>query len=341
MPRVASARRNLSPIHLLETARAHQRSAALGAGIELDLFTAIAEGHRSLPDLAKHCEAAERGVRILADYLVLAGFLTKKDHRYALTPDSAVFLDRRSPGYLGSAAGFLSSALMVDLYKTVPAAVRKGGTVLGEQGALLPGNPIWVEHARALAPMLAMPAELLAALLDAGAKAPWKVLDIGAGHGLFGITLAKRNPNAEIVALDWNNVLEVARENAQKAGVESRYRTISGDAFQAELGSGYDLVLITNFLHHFSKSQCETLLERVYSALGDEGRAVVFDYVPDDSRVSPAPSAAFALTMLVTTPEGDAYTFAEYEQMFRGAGFNGVEQRPLPPASEQVIIAYR
>ena len=341
MPRVASNRRKLSPTNLLETAQAHQRSAAPGAAIELDLFTAIAEGYRKVPDLARRCGAAERGVRILADYLVLTGLVTKRDHSYALTPDSAVFLDRRSAGYLGSAAGFLSSALMADVYKTVPAAVRKGGTVLGEHGSLLPQNPIWVEHARAMAPMLAMPAELLATMLEAEAKAPWKVLDIGAGHGLFGITLAKRNPKAEIVALDWDNVLQVARENAREAGVESRYHTISGDAFQSELGSGYDLVLITNFLHHFSKSQCETLLGRVYSALADEGRAVVFDFVPDDSRVSPAPSAAFALTMLVTTPEGDAYTFAEYEQIFRGAGFNGVEQRPLPPAREQVIIAYR
>lgn len=339
MPKAATRRRKLSQAYLIESARAYQRSAALRTAIELDLFTAIAEGSNTVPELAERCGAFGRGVRILADYLVIDGFLTKQDYHYALTPDSAAFLDRRSPGYLGSAVEFMSSPLMLDVYKSLTAAVRKGGTVMGERGSLLPDNPLWVEFARSMGPIMVLPAELLASLLQAEEKLPWKVLDLAAGHGLFGITLAKRNPKAEIVALDWPSVLEVARQNARQAGVESRYRTIAGDAFEIDLGSGYDLVLVTNFLHHFGRPDCERLLERLYPALTDEGRVVALDYIPDDGRLSPPTSAAFALTMLTTTPEGDAHTFAEYEQMFRSAGFTGVEQRPLPPAAEQVIIA--
>src|SRR5688500_15332922 len=98
-----------SPMLFLQTVNAFQRSAALKAAIELDLFTAIAEGKQTPADLAGRCAASERGVRILADYLVAAGFVTKTDGRYALTPDSAAFLDRRSPAYMGGVTEFMLS----------------------------------------------------------------------------------------------------------------------------------------------------------------------------------------------------------------------------------------
>src|SRR6478609_5030778 len=79
------------------TANAYQRAAALKAAVELELFTAIGEGCATPAELARRCKAAERGVRILADFLVVIGFLTKREGRYGLTPDAATFLDRRSP----------------------------------------------------------------------------------------------------------------------------------------------------------------------------------------------------------------------------------------------------
>ena len=82
-----------------------------------------------------------------------------------------------------------------------------------------------------------------------------RVLDIAAGHGLFGIEIAKANPKAEIVALDWENVLTVAKENAAAAGVSDRYQTIVGSAFDVD--RNYDLGLLTNFLHHFDTPTCE------------------------------------------------------------------------------------
>jgi methylase of polypeptide subunit release factors len=99
-----------------------------------------------------------------------------------------------------------------------------------------------------------MPAELMAGLVDPGGKQKLKILDIAAGHGLYGIAFAKRNPQTQIVALDWANVLEVAKENARKAGVLDRYSTIAGSAFDVDFGEGYDLVLLTNFLHHFESA---------------------------------------------------------------------------------------
>src|SRR6185437_5232032 len=139
-------------------------------------------------------------------------------------------------------------------------------------GSVEPDNPFWVLFARAMAPMMAMPAQAIAERV-AGAG-PLRVLDIAAGHGIFGIAIAQKNPQAEITAVGWAAVLEVAKENAARAGVASRYRTIPGSAFDVDFGSGYDLVLITNFLHHFDAPTNETLLRKVHNALADGGRAV-------------------------------------------------------------------
>ena len=326
---------------LFQTFNAFQRTEALKAAIELDVFTAIAEGHDTPAAMATRCHAAERGVRILCDGLVAAGILHKDGSRYALDAETAPLLDRRSPIYLGCAADFLASSMVRQGFATLADAVRKGGTAIDEQGSIAPEHPVWVEFAKAMAPVAAFSAQLLAVLLDAGAGKPWKVLDIAAGHGMFGITLAQHNPNARVTALDWPNVLTVASANAAKGGVTDRFRTIAGDAFSVDYGSGYDLVLLTNILHHFDPAGCEQLLRRVHAALAPGGRAVALEFVPDASRVTPVEAASFALVMLAMTPAGDAYTFAEYEPMFRRAGFAKSELHELPPSVQRVIISQR
>ncbi|HET9960841.1 MAG TPA: methyltransferase [Nitrospiraceae bacterium] len=329
-----------TPELFFQTANAYQRSRALKAAVDLDLFTAVGLGHDSIDELAQRCGAASRGVRILADYLTIQGFLTKEGERYKLTPDSAVFLDRRSAAYMGSVLGFLHAPKFIAAFENLTEAVRRGGTVAGEAGTVTPEHPLWVDFARSMIPMMAKPAEEIGMFVRQSQPGVKKVLDIAAGHGLFGIEIGTRCPEAEIVALDWPNVLNVAREFAQKAGIESRYRTIAGDAFQQDFGSGYDLILLTNFLHHFSTSTCESLLRKVHRALAPGGRVITLEFVPNEDRITPPPVAEFSLIMLATTPEGDAYTFREYERMFAAAGFARTELHPVAGAIEQVIISF-
>jgi precorrin-6B methylase 2 len=328
-----------SPELFFETVNAYQRTAAIKAALELDLFTAIGEGKQTAQEIAARCAASERGVRILCDYLVIIGFLTKEGDRYQLTKDSAVFLDNRSPAYMGSTLDFLLSPMLTAGFENLSEVVRKGGTVMPEGGTVAPENPVWVKFARAMVPMMAMPAQAIAKLVNKdGGKL--KVLDVAAGHGIFGVAIARENPNAEIVALDWPNVLEVAKQNARDAGVsDDRYSTIAGSAFDVDYGTGYDLVLLTNFLHHFDPKTCEGLLRKVHAALSEGGRALALEFVPNEDRVSPPIPAAFSMMMLGGTPSGDAYTFPELESMFKNAGFTDVELQQLPATPEQLVLA--
>lgn len=333
-----------SPKLFFQTMGAYQQTAALKTALELDLFTAIAEGNKNAETIAGRCKASERGTRILCDFLVVVGFLTKAEGRYGLTLDSTAFLDRHSPAYLGGAVEFLGCPELHESFARLTDAVRKGGTAVSEEGSIVAENPDWVKFARGMAGMMRMPADLMTERIVADTKKSGggpvrRVLDIAAGHGMYGIALAQHYPGAEITALDWRNVLEVAKENAKTAGISSRYHTIPGSAFDVEYGTGYDVVLLTNILHHFDPPACERLLHKVHAALNDGGRAVTVEFVPNEDRVSPSEPAAFSLTMLANTPSGDAYTFSQFDQMFRNAGFRSTEQHAIPPAFFTVLIS--
>lgn len=330
-----------SPELFLGSVTAYQRSAALRGALDLDLFTAIGAGAETAAALAERCRATPRGARILCDYLTAAGLLTKAGERYALTADSAAFLDRRSPACIASAADFMYSSEIRGAFADVAGAVRQGGTVLPAGGTVAPEHPVWERFARAMAPLMRGAARAVVDMVPVGADRSLRVLDVAAGHGVFGIAFAERYPRAEVTGLDWPAVLEVARENAAAAGASERYRTIAGSAFEADLAGPYDLVLIPNFLHHFDPPTCERFLTRARAALGPGGRAVTVEFVPDEGRVTPAPAAMFALVMLCTTAAGDAYTFAELDAMFRRAGFSASVLRTPGPAGPQIVISQR
>lgn len=327
-----------NPQLVFDTLFAAQRTAALRAAIELGIFDAIGAGPGDVPTLAKQCSASERGVRILCDYLTIIGLLHKDGPRYTHTPTSAVFLDSKSPACIASTARFLGSPMLQEPFNRLADIVRTGRTVLPGQGAVEPDNPAWVEFAHSMAPMMAPMAAPLGSIALEGLTGPVSVLDIAAGHGLFGIEIAKQNPAARITAIDWPAVLEVARANAQKAGVGARYDTKPGSAFEVDFGGPYDIVLLTNFLHHFDPPTCTSLLEKVRRATKPGGRVAALEFVPNDDRVSPPMSAGFSLTMLATTPSGDAYTLKEYESMYRAAGFVDVKGHPVPTGPHTVVI---
>jgi 2-polyprenyl-3-methyl-5-hydroxy-6-metoxy-1,4-benzoquinol methylase len=330
-----------SPALIFDTLLSYQRSAALRAAIELDLFRAIGAGPGDVASLAGRCSSSQRGIRILCDFLTIMGFLAKEDGRYRHTPTSAAFLDPRSPSCVASIARFLANPLTQDPYQHLADIVRRGRTSLPGDGSVEAENPAWVDFAHSMAPMMAPMAGPLGAIVLDGLSGPVRVLDIAAGHGLFGIEVAKQHSQAHITGLDWAPVLEVAVDNARKAGVESRYETLPGSAFDVDFGGLYDIILLTNFLHHFDKAICVGLLRKVHASLKPGGRAAALEFVPNEDRVSPPMAAGFSLVMLATTPSGDAYTFRELEAMYREAGFAQVTAHPVPTGPHTVVMGVK
>ncbi|HEY4003125.1 MAG TPA: class I SAM-dependent methyltransferase [Candidatus Xenobia bacterium] len=325
---------------VFDTFFGHQKTAALKAAIELDLFTAIAEGYDTAPRLAERCRAAERGVRILADGMTVIGLLTKKDQTYQLTQESAMLLDARSPAYMGKAADFLVSPDLMRAYDHMTEAVRRGGTTLNDGGTIAPEHPAWIAFATSMRAFAALPAQAAArhlSPLPGGAR----VLDIAASHGEYGMSILRSNPQARVVAVDWANVLKLTRQFVAEAGLADRWEALPGSAFDVDLGTGYDAALVPNFVHHFEPERIVAFYRRLHAALNPGGRVALLEFVPNEDRVSPPIPASFSMTMLATTAQGDAYTEKQHQAMLAEAGFNRVEVHPIPPTPQTLILASR
>lgn len=332
---------SVTPERIFQTLTAYQQSAALKSAIELDIFSKIAEGNKTKESIGEASDSSERGVRILCDTLTVMGFLTKQNGEYDLTEDSALFLSRNSPAYLGNAVDFLMSDKQMQGYAELTNSVRKGGSTVKEEGSLDPESPMWVKFARGMMGMMMPSAQNIAEKLGFETDRKLKVLDIAAGHGIFGITIAQKYPNAEIYALDWANVLQVAKENAEKFGVADRHHLIKGNALDVDFGEDFDVILLTNFLHHFDKQTNEDLIKKIHKSLKDDGKVVTLEFVPNDDRISPPAEAMFSLVMLAGTPAGDAYTFNELRIMFENSGFSKNEHIPLEAMPQHLVVSMK
>ncbi|MBI5280123.1 MAG: methyltransferase domain-containing protein [Candidatus Solibacter usitatus] len=326
-----------TPLKFMEVVNGLQKSAVARTAIELDIFSLIARGHDTVAGVARETECAEKGIRVLLDALTVLDLIAKHDDHYRLTRDSETFLDRQSPQYMGDCVEFLHSPFMQQAFLRFTDAVRRGGTAAGSEGTVAPDHPVWVDYARAMMPLALPQAETAAAF----AGAPARVLDIAAGHGMFGVKVLERCPAARCTAVDWPNVLDYARQNATRAGVESRWTGVPGSVFDADFGAGYDCVLLANILHHFTREDCAAILRRMHAAMNAGGRLLIVEMAPNDDRVTPSAAAWFATMMLATTPSGDAYTKAEYAAMLRDAGFGPPEAHPVPGSARTVLVALK
>ena len=141
---------NVNPERIFETLNAYQKTAALKTAIDLDVFSAIAAGSTTHESIAQRCQTSERGMRILCDYLIINGFLLKNGQEYSLADDSAIFLDRRSPAYMGAAAQ-LSRAAGNDQSLSGSHRHRPHRhLVKGEKSTAEPDSSKWVEFARSM-----------------------------------------------------------------------------------------------------------------------------------------------------------------------------------------------
>jgi len=310
------------------------------AAVKLDVFTQIGAGVTTYEDLARKIKAAPRGARILCDSLCVMGLLEKHAAGYSLTPASRLFLDNSSPAAMGSIVDFLAGPEMIELFLNDPVSYVQGGGSIGLAN-VAPDHPIWPRFARSMVPIASRTAKRVASYIATLPNRPYTVLDIAAGHGLYGIEVAKMFPEAFVTALDWVEVLAVARANAEKAGVHRRYRTMPGNLFELDWGNEFDIILLPNILHHFDEAGCIQLLRKAKAALAPGGQALVIDFMPNPDRISPPIQAMFALFMLATTPSGDAYTAPELEQMGKSAGFQTTMSRVLVPTPHTLVALQR
>lgn len=324
--------------------QAYKETSLIKTGMQLGLFDHLAEaGTMDVSAASVATDANPRGIRILLNALAAVHVIETDGERYWLARGADQLLVRKNDAFVGDMVHVFASDYEWDSLKNLTAAVRQGGTVQ-DVHAETPEYEYWEAFADHM-PLVAKPtADVLADALG-----PWatdrpelNVLDMACGHGVYGFTVAQRYPNAQVWSLDWQNVLDVAAGHAERMGVAQRTHQITGDMFDIPLGGPYDLVLITNVLHHFSEEKAAELVRRAASVLKPDGRLGVVgfttsDVLPGDD---PAPHL-FSVLMLAWTYEGEVHSEASYQRIFQGAGFGQPEISTVPGIPFRVLVAPR
>jgi C-methyltransferase len=340
---VAVAGRPLAPPAIFEMMQAYKSTALLASGIELGIFDDLASGEADAAPVAARLGLDERAARLLLNALAALGLLTSDGRSYGLTEGAATHLVRGRPGYVGDMAKVIASRWEWDALQRLPEAVRRGGAVVGEH-AETPEYAYWEDFA-AYAGAVAGPTARRAA----AALAPWAagrssldVLDVACGHGLYGFTLAVEQPHARVWSLDWPNVLPIALGHAERMGVAGRVSTIAGDMFEVPLGGPFDVVMITNVLHHFAEDRAHALLGRAREVLRPGGKLVVVGFTFEEGPPAADPQPhLFSILMLVWTTQGEVHSTAAYRRMLTDAGFSDVAMHSVPGLPLRVMLADR
>jgi C-methyltransferase len=318
-----------------------QATALLSTAVSLGVFPAIADGATKLDDIAARINAPARSTRILLNGLVAIGLLTKSGQSFALSALADAMLVPGRPGYMGEMLNVSAGEMMWKALGKLKEAVQSGGSVLDEH-AETPRHPFWEIFAKSTAGFSAFSATAVEKAVHAflASKPTARVLDVAAGSGMYGFTIAK-NPNVKLTTLDWPNVLVHTKRRAAELGVDAkRVKYIEGDLFEVDWEGPYDVIVMSQIYHHFDGPTCAALTKKVAASLAPGGKVVVQDFLTDDEVRNPA-AALFSVTMLVWTRQGEAYTLEDYERWLVDAGLSApkVVLPEGPPSPSTILVA--
>lgn len=319
------------PDEVMTVARGFMESRVLLSALELDLFTAVRSG-ASAEAVAQARGTDPGATSRLLNALAAMGFLAKKEGRFSPSPVAARFLARGAKD--DSVDALLHQSSLWRTWSGLTEAVRTGRPAPREEMAER-GDDWTVAFIAAMHKGAAQRAPLLVQAV--GVEGVRRLLDVGGGSGAYSIAFAEASPALSAEILDLPPVLPIAESHVSAAGLAGRVATRAGDLRRDDLGTGFDLVLLSSICHMLGPDENRDLLRRAFAALVPGGRVVVSDFLLAEDRAAPRQAALFSINMLVGTPSGDCYTEADYTAWMREAGYASVDRRDLPGPASLVV----
>ena len=319
---------------ILKLARAFTESRILLSAAELNLFTLLQKSPLSAREITQRVKGDERAVSVLLDATAALGFLRKQDETYFCEPEVARVLADDSP---------------VTVYPMVlhMAAIWHQWSRLTDIAEGVPGPSEQLEFVRApknleafIGAMHMIGAPLAAEITeDIDTEDAEYFLDIGGGSGTYTMAFLRKAPTMKATLFDLPEVVEMARTRLAGEGFIDRVTLVAGSFYRDELPGGQDLALLSAIIHSNSPQENLELYRKVFRALRPGGRLLIRDHVMAPDRVHPAAGAIFAIDMLVETPGGNCYVYAEIEAGLREAGFDGIRMLRQGERMDAVVEA--
>lgn len=330
----------MTPERLMQLAWGYAPPMIIEAAVRNGVFEALDGGARTVAELSAETGSSERGLTAISDALVGLGLLEKDGPaRYRLAPESAAFLVKDKPGYLGSFFRHISGQLVPD-WLHLTETVRTGAPPVAVNEEAI-GSPFFQEFVESLFAVNYPAAKALAEHLGlGGATGPVGVLDLAAGSGVWGIALAERSPHVTVTAVDWPGVLGTTRRVVDRHGLTARYAFVAGDLLQAGFGTGHRIATLGHILHTEGAARSQVLLRKTFDALAPGGTIAIGEFLVNQDRTGPPHCLLFAVNMLLHSAVGNAYSFEEIGDWLARAGFTDIRALDAP-APAPLILASR
>jgi hypothetical protein len=333
-----------TPDAILQTAFGFWGSKVLLTAVEFGVFTTLGSGRMTGAELGKALDLHPRAIADFFDALVAMKFLDREGDgasaRYFNTPAGALYLDEKSPRYVGGILVMLNARLF-KYWNDLPEALRTGKpqneVKYGEKGifeALYAELPKLEQFLGAMTGISRINFEAFAAKFD---FSPYKTLcDVGGATGLLCIEAAKAHPHLRCVSFDLPAVAPVAQRHIAAAGLDGRVAVASGDFFKDPLPKA-DVITMGMILHDWNLEKKMHLIRAAYDALPDGGAFVAIEALIDDARRENVQGLLMSLNMLIEFGDAFDYTGADFRKWCGEVGFKRFETIPLGGPSSAAV----
>jgi predicted O-methyltransferase YrrM len=335
------------PSHILEIGMGFFASKTLLSAVELELFTCIGASALSGAEIGKRLGLHPRGLFDFLDALVSLGILERSGEGaqgcYRNTPQSAAFLDQKSPNYVGGILE-MANARLYRSWGDLTTALRTGEPQ-GEMknGGGSPFEALYADEKRLEQFLKAMQNaqtgnfRALAAKVDLAQYET--LLDIGGANAFLSTLMARKYPALNCISFDLPQVAPIARRRVAELGFAERIKIASGNFFTDVLPRA-DVITMGNILHDWDEEQKQALIAKAYVALKPGGVLIAIECVIDDARRTNTFGLLMSLNMLIEVPGGFDYTGAQFDAWCKAAGFKRTEVIALAGPSS-AAIAYK
>ena len=341
------SRAELDPSHIMQVGMGFWPSKTVLSAVELELFTQLGAESMTGEELGERLGLHARAIDDFLDTLVALRFLDAdgdgSDRSYRNTADTAAFLDKRSPTYIGGILE-MSNARLYRFWGDLTEALQTGKP---QNEVKHTGKPMFDElysdPARLEQFMGAMHGVSLGnfqALAEKFDFSRYETLcDVGGATGQLCTIVATRHPHLRCTSYDLPVVAPIAEKAISAAGLADRVACASGDFFADPLPRA-DVITMGLILHDWNLDRKMHLIRSAYEALPEGGAFIIIENLIDDARRENAFGLMMSLNMLIEFGDAFDFTGSDFAGWCREAGFQKVEILPLTgPASAG--IAYK
>ena len=276
-------------------------------------------------ELAVELNFNEKPVELILDTLCSLNIIDKNDSSYSLAPVTKMMT--------GSYENLSS-----DYWEHLPTFLTQG-TPYKKMDALSDSEKEYQTQVKSLEWMMGPCASLAAKEISTNEGE--KILDIGAGSGVWSYAFANKDQSIKATLADWPAVLKVAKQSAKDKKLESRVNYIEGNFHETEFGTEeYDMAILGNVTHIETPQGCADLFKKSHQALKNNGRLLIFDCFGKESAGETA-RCLYKLGLAIRTQSGEVHMPDTLEKWLKECGFGKFEFKSLDvtPHTMGVLIA--